>query len=41
MVSILPYTKNRRLGNLGNMSLPSNSDRSYKSRFKNGKNMTF
>ena len=37
--SILPYTRNRKLGNLGNMSLLSNSDSSYKSRFKNDKNM--
>ena len=40
-VSILPYTQNRKLGNLGNMSLPSNSDSSYKSRFKNDKNMNW
>ena len=39
--SILPYTQNRKLGNLGNMSLPSNSDSSYKSRFKNDKNMNW
>ena len=33
--SILPYTtQNRKLGNLGNMSLPSNSGSSYKSRFQ-------
>ena len=37
--SILPYTQIRNLGNLGNMSLPSNSDSSYKSRFKNDKSM--
>ena len=36
---ILPYTQNRKLGNLGNMSLTSNSDTSYYSRFKNNKNM--
>ena len=30
---------NRKLGNLGNMSLPSNSDSSYKSRNKNDTNM--
>ena len=39
--SILLYTQNRKLGNLGNMSLPSNSDSSYKSRFKNDKNMNW
>ena len=37
--SILPYTQNRKLGNLGNMSLLSNSNSSFKSRFKNDKNM--
>ena len=36
--SILPYTKNRKLGNLENISLLSNSDSSYNSRFKNDKN---
>ena len=36
---ILPYTQNRKLGNLGRMSLLSNSDSSYNSRFKNDKNM--
>ena len=39
--SILPYTQNRKLGNLRNMSLPSNPDSSYKSRFKNDKNMNW
>ena len=39
--SILPYTQNGKLGNLGNMSLPSNSDSSSKSRFKNDKNMNW
>ena len=39
--SILLYTQNRKLGNLGNMSLPSNSGSSYKSRFKNDKNMNW
>ena len=34
--SILPYTQNRKLRNLGKMSLLSNSDISYNSRFKNG-----
>ena len=33
--SILRYTHNRKLGNLRNMSLPSNSGSSYNSRFKN------
>ena len=37
--SILPYTQNRKPANLGNMSLYSNSDSSYNSRFKNDKNM--
>ena len=37
--SVLPYTQNGKLGNLGNMSLLSNSDSSYNSRFKNKKNM--
>ena len=37
--SILPYTQNRKLRNLGNMSRPSNSVSSYKSRFKNDKDM--
>ena len=37
--SILPYTQNQKLGDLGNISLPSNSDSSYKSRFENDKNM--
>ena len=41
MFSILPYTQNRKLGNLGNMSLPSNSGSSYKSRFKNDRNMNW
>ena len=36
--SVLPYTKNRKLGNLENISLLSNSDSSYNSRFKNDKN---
>ena len=36
--SILPYNQNRKLGNLGNMSLTSNSDCSYNSRFENNKN---
>ena len=36
--TILPYTKNRKLGNLENISLLSNSDSSYNSRFKNDKN---
>ena len=36
---ILPYNQNRKLENLGNMSLTSNSDSSYNSRFKNDKNM--
>ena len=39
--SILPYSQNRKLGNLGNMSLTSNSDSSYNSRFKNHKNMNW
>ena len=39
--SILPYTQIRNLWNLGNMSFPSNSDSSYKSRFKNDKNMNW
>ena len=39
--SILLYTQNRKLGNLGNMSLPSNSGSSYKSRFKNDRNMNW
>ena len=38
---ILSYTQNQKLGNLENMSLPSNSESSYKSRFKNGKNMNW
>ena len=37
--SFLPYTQNRKLGNLRNMSLLSNSDSSYNSRFKSDKNM--
>ena len=37
--SILPYSQNWKLGNLGNMSLTSNSDSSYNSRFKNHKNV--
>ena len=36
---ILPYNQNRKLENLGNMSLTSNSDSSYNWRFKNYKNM--
>ena len=39
--SILPYTQNRELGNVGNMCLPSSSDSSYNSRFKNDKNMNW
>ena len=38
---VLPYTQNRKLGNLRNMSLLSNSDSSYNSRFKNDKNMNW
>ena len=38
--SILHYTQNRKLGNLRNMSLRSNSDFSYNSIVKNEKNMT-
>ena len=38
-VLILPCNQNRKLENLGNMSLTSNSDSSYNSRFKNDKNM--
>ena len=37
--SILPYTQNRKLGDVRNMSPLSNSDSSYNSRFKNDKNM--
>ena len=37
--SILPYSQNRKLGNLRNMFLTSNSDSSYNSWFKNHKNM--
>ena len=37
--SILRYTQNRKLGNIENKSLLSNSDSSYNSRFKNNKNM--
>ena len=40
-VLILPCNQNRKLGNLGNMSLTSNSDSSYNSRFKNHKNMNW
>ena len=39
--SILPFTQNWKLGNLGNMSLLSNADSSYKSRLKNDKNMNW
>ena len=39
--SILPYTQNSKLGNLRNMSLPSNYDSSYNSRLKNGKNINW
>ena len=39
--SILLYTQNWKLWNLRNMSLLSNSDSSYKSRFKNDKNMNW
>ena len=39
--SILPYTQNWKLGNLRNMSLPSNYDSSYNSRLKNGKNINW
>ena len=39
--SILSCTQNQKLGNLENISLPSNSESSYKSRFKNGKNMNW
>ena len=39
--SILSYTQNRKLGNLGNTPLLSNSDSSYKSRFQNNKNMSW
>ena len=38
---ISPYSQNWKLGNLGNMSLTSNSDSSYNSRFKNHKNMNW
>ena len=38
--SILAYTENRKLGNPGNMSLPSNSDSSYNSSFKTTKMWT-
>ena len=36
-LSILSYTQNRNIESLGNMSLPSNSDSSYNSIFKNEK----
>ena len=36
-----PNTHIRKLGNLGNMSLLSNFDSSYKLRFKNNKNMNW
>ena len=39
--SILPYNQNRKLRNLGNMSLNSNSDSSYNLRFKSHKNMNW
>ena len=39
--SILPFTQNWKLGNLGNMSLLSNADSSYKSRLKNDKNINW
>ena len=39
--SILPYTQNRKLGDVRNMSPLSNSDSSYNSRFKNDKNMNW
>ena len=39
--SILPYTQNRKLGNLRNMSFHSKSESSYNSRFKNDKNMNW
>ena len=39
--SVLPYIQNRKLGNLRNMSLLSNSDSSCNSRFKNDKNMNW
>ena len=39
--SILLYTQNWKLWNLRNMSLLSISDSSYKSRFKNDKNMNW
>ena len=38
---ILPYTQNRKLGNLGNKSLLLNSDSSFKSRFKSDKNINY
>ena len=37
--STLPYNQNRKLGNLLNMSLTSNFDSSYNSRFKSNKNI--
>ena len=39
--SILPYTQNWKLGNLRYMSLLSNYDSSYNSRFKNDKNINW
>ena len=38
---VFPYTQNRKLGNLRNMSLLSNADNSYNLRFKNGENMNW
>ena len=39
MVFEFSILQNRKLGNLRNMSVLSNSDSSYNSRFKNDKNM--
>ena len=36
--SILPYTQNRKLGNLGKSSFTSNFDSCYNLRFRNEKN---
>ena len=36
--SILPYTQNRKLGNLGKCSFTSNSDSCCNLRFRNDKN---